>query len=112
MKTPQRLLRTIPLLWPSRRFDATVRFPIIQQSPDLLEGNGFGHEEIDAAGESLGLVSAGGEAGQGDDQGRGGSVAVFAVVGARFFDVADGAGGFEAVEDGHAYIHEDDVVLV
>lgn len=84
-------------------------FPIVQQPTDLFEGDGFGHEEIDAAGESFGLVSAGGEAGQGNDEGRRGSVAVLSVVGAGLFDVADGSGGFEAVEDGHAYIYNGEV---
>lgn len=91
----------------------TVRLPIIQQPPDLLERNGLRHEEVDAAGEGFALVSAGGEAREGDDEGwwrgRGGGVVLTGVVGASrvvrcvgagaagFFNVADGAGGFEAV---------------
>ena len=78
------------------RPDAAVCFPVIEQAADLLEGDGFRHEEVDAAGEGFALVPAGGEAGQGDDQGRGGGG------GARLLDVADGSGGFEAVHDGHA----------
>ena len=90
-----------------------MRLPIIQQSPDLLERNGLGHEEVDAAGEGFALVSAGGEAREGDDEGwwrgRGGGVVLTGVGGAGrvvrcvgagaagFFNVADGAGGFEAV---------------
>ena len=90
-----------------RRPDASVRFPIVQQPPDLFERDGFRHEEIHAAGERFALVSAGREARQGDDQGRGraGSVAVLlVVVGAGFLDVADGSGGFEAIHNGHAYV--------
>ncbi len=37
--------------------------PVIEELADFFEGDGFGHEEVDAAGESFGLVSAGGEAG-------------------------------------------------
>ena len=81
-----------------------MRLPIIQQSPDLLERNGLRHEEVDAAGEGFALVSAGGEAREGDDEGwcrgRGWGVVLTGVVGAGaagFFNVADGAGGFEAV---------------
>lgn len=47
-----------------------MRFPIIQQSAHLFEADGFSHEEVDAAGESFALVSAGGEACEGDDEGR------------------------------------------
>lgn len=46
-----------------------MRLPIIQEAADLFKADGFGHEEVDAAGEGLGLVSARGEAREGDDQG-------------------------------------------
>lgn len=85
-----------------------MRFPIIQQSADLFEADRFRHEEVDAAGESFTLVSAGREAREGDDEGwgvRGRGVGfvlvVVVVVAAGFFDVADGAGGFESVHYGH-----------
>ena len=87
--------------------DAAMRFPVVEQPADLFERDGFRHEEVDAAGEGLALVSAGREARQRDDQSRGGPVVVVfsvVVVAAGFLDVADGAGGFEAVHDRHAYI--------
>lgn len=81
-----------------------MRLPVVEQAAHLLEGHGLRHEEVDAAGEGLALVPAGGEAREGDDERRGGGrgAAVRSVVAAGFLDVADGAGGFEAVEDGHA----------
>lgn len=83
-----------------------MRFPIIEQPPDLFERDGLRHEEVHTACESFALVSAGREARQGDDQSRAGTVAVvLLVVGARFLNVADGAGGFKPVHDGHAYVY-------
>ena len=97
-------LSGIPIRLLFRRLNASVCFPVVEQAADLFEGDGLRHEEIHAAGESFALVSAGREARQSDDQGRGGPVAVPSVVAARFLDVADGSGGFESVQHGHAYI--------
>lgn len=77
-----------------------MRFPVVQQSPDLFEADGFSHEKVDAAGESFALVSAGREAREGDDEGWGVGLGGL-VVAAGFFDVADGAGGFESVHYRH-----------
>ncbi len=34
-------------------------FPVVKETPDFLEGDGFGHEEVDATGKRLALVTAG-----------------------------------------------------
>lgn len=108
----------VPLLLPPLFLywlNAAIRLPVIQQPTDLFKRDGFRHEEVDAAGESFALISTGSEAREGDDEGwrGGGLVAVVvavgvvfreAVVAAGFFDVADSAGGFEAVHDRHAYV--------
>ena len=97
------VLALLPLLflyW----LNAAIRLPVIQQPTDLFERDGFRHEEVDAAGESFALISAGSEAREGDDEGWGGGGFVAVVVAAGFFDVADGAGGFEAVHDRHANV--------
>ena len=83
-----------------------MRLPTIEQSPDLLERHRLRHEQVYAARERLALIPAGSKARERDDEGwrvRGRVAVVGTVVmAAGFFDVADGAGGFEAVEDGHA----------
>lgn len=94
---PGRLSR---LPHPLRRPHPPVRLPIIQQLPHLLKRHGLRHEQVHAARKRLALIPAGREARQRHDQRR--PVAVRAVVAAGVLDVADGAGGFEAVHDGHA----------
>lgn len=81
-----------------------MRLPIVQQPAHLLERDRLRHEEIDAAREGFGLVSAGGETSECDDERGAGFPAVRAVMGACVFDVADGAGGFEAVHYRHGDI--------
>lgn len=79
-----------------------IRLPIIQQPPDLLETNRLSHKKIDPTGKRLALVATGRQPRESDDQSgrRQGDAGGRGLV-TLCFDIADGAGGFEAVHDGH-----------
>ncbi len=80
---------------------SSTRLPFIQQFANLTKGNRFGHEQVNATGESFSLITFGRETGKCNDQGRRKVPGPFRMAATVLFDFPDRACGFESVEDRH-----------